>query len=225
MGRINYYINGVSLRDYGIYVSAAKKLLSLPERKAGISHSYDNEHGVSVDVNGYVKERKITLNCFTDVKATGSFVDGIMSFKKMLLEEGMFQLEVEVEGAQKRLSYWCYLSGEIDVRAKYVGCRSVGTFDLVLVEPCPMKRVYFVATTSADQVVELEFSDGSDHYYTVVWGDGETTESVAVGDVAQHRYETAGKYRLMVVGDVKDLSIVESGDNNTNINLEWNLFL
>lgn len=225
MGRINYYINGVSLRDYGIYVSAAKKLLSLPQRKDGISHEYDNEHGKSVDVSRFFKERKMTVSCFTDVRTNGNFIDTIYAFKQMLIGYGMFQMEVEFAGANRRLCYWCYLGGEMDVVPKYSAAKSMATFDIVLVEPCPVKRVFKVVTTGTNREISLEFSGGDPKYYSIVWGDGSMTDDVTIGDTKVHTYQQVGTYRIMVVGDVTNLTINEDGDNNMNITEEWNLFL
>lgn len=225
MAKINYYINGVSLRDYGVFVSKAKGLLSIPDRKNGISHSFDNEHGISCVVSDYVKERKITLTCFTDKLANGAILSAIENLKRVLYGLGMFQLNVDIEGSAKMLDYWVYCSGPMDINIDYDGIKSMATFNIVMTEPCPMKKVFVLTTNSNDQELEVEFQSGSDKFYSIVWGDGATTEDLTIGDFPTHTYAEAGTYRMMIVGDVTNLTVSNVCDTFMNIIEEWNQLL
>lgn len=213
MGRINYYLNGIDMRGFGVHVSAGKGLISMPDRKAGISRSYDDEHGISVDVSaGYVKERKITLNCFTDKMTITDYVSSMNAFKHWLLSAGMFQLMVEL-GGDKPLIYLVYWDGRLDITSHYDASSGVGTFDMTLIEPSPVKKVARVVTGSADQILSIELMGPGDKSYDVYWGDG-TNVCLASGGDASHEYSCAGTYYLVVAGDVDAIELVLEGDTD-----------
>lgn len=221
---INYYLNGVDLRNYHIHVETGKGLLSIPDIKTAVSHSYDNEHGISTSSGRvYVKERRITLSCFTDKMAHGDFLNAINTLKLLLIDAGMAELRVEIDGAQKPLVYIVRLGGKADVSLHYDGSRQVGTFDLVLTEPQPVKRVIKVTTTAANKSLTIAFSGGS-RYWTIWWGDG--TSSLATnGNTLSHTYSAAGTYYAVVCGEVDGLTTTLTNDSNMTTSTIWNRLL
>lgn len=224
MGRINYYLNGVDIRTFGVHVSAAKGLLSIPERKEGISHSYDDEHGISVDVSSrHVKERKITLSCFTDKLSAVDYASTLNNFKLWLLDAGMFQLRVDLGGGSP-LVYMVYWSGKCDITAHYDATKRVGTFDISLIEPCPVKKVARVVTGTAQQELSIELMGSSVKSYDVYWGDG-TYVRLKSGEDAYHVYSDAGTYHLVVAGDVDEITLVLEGDTDMEANEIWSRLL
>lgn len=226
MGRINYYINGVDIRNFGVHVSAGKGLLSLPDRKEGISHSYDDEHGISVDVSaGYVKERKITLSCFTDKMSATDFISAVNAFKLYLIDAGIFQLKVDV-GAGKPLVYMVYWSGKCDITAHYDGAKRVGTFDLQLVEPEPVKRVWMIESTAVNQQIEIELTEGqAGRHYSIYWGDGAVTRNITSGNAPTHTYTSAETYYILLTNADSSLTTAVSGDTHTEESELWNILL
>ena len=226
MGRINYYLNGVDIRTFGVHVSAAKGLLSIPERKEGISHSYDDEHGISVDVSaGYVKERKITLSCFTDKMSATDFAATLNTFKLWLLDSGLFQLRVDLGGGSP-LAYMVYWSGKCDITAHYDGAKRVGTFDLQLVEPEPVKRVWLIESTAVNQQIEIELTEGlSGKHYSIYWGDGAVTRDITSGNAPTHTYTSAGTYYILLTNADSALTTAVSGDTHTEESELWNILL
>lgn len=226
MGRINYYLNGVDIRNFGVHVSAGKGLLSLPDRKEGISHSYDDEHGISVDVSaGYVKERKITLSCFTDKMSATDFISAVNAFKLYLIDAGIFQLKVDV-GAGKPLVYMVYWSGKCDITAHYDAARRVGTFDLQLVEHEPVKRVWLIESTAVNQQIEIKLTEGpSGKHYSIYWGDGAVTRNITSGNAPTHTYTSAGTYYVLLTNANGTLTTSVTGDTHTEESELWNILL
>lgn len=226
MGKINYYLNGIDTRTFGIHVSAAKGLLSIPERKDGISHSYDDEHGISADVSAcYVKERKFTLSCFTDKLSATDFAATLNTFKLWLLEAGVFQFRADLGGGSP-LVYMVYWSGKCDITAHYDAAKRVGTFDLQLVEPEPLKRVWEIVSSAVNQEVEVSLESGpTDKHYNIYWGDGSVTYDQSVGDVPTHVYAAIGTYYIVLSNVSNSLVTLVSGDTHTEGSEIWNSLL
>lgn len=213
MGKVNYYINGTDIRSYGVHVGAGKGLLSLPERKKGVSHSYDNEHGISVDTEScFVKERKITLSCFTDKMTHSQFLTALANFKLALMTGGLFQLLLSIEGTEP-IPYMVYWDGKADVTPKYNGSKQIGTFELTLVEPEPVKRVWKVVTTAAEVQAEIILSSGPSKYYNIYWGDGDADPGTTIGEGVSHEYASAGTYYIVLTGDVASLVTTTSANS------------
>ena len=56
--KIKYYINNVDIATFGVYVSASEGILNRPSRKEVKSQSYNDEHGVVVDLSqNYIDKR------------------------------------------------------------------------------------------------------------------------------------------------------------------------
>lgn len=213
MGKVNYYINGIDIRSYGVHVGAGKGLLSLPERKKGVSHSYDNEHGISVDTEScFVKERKITLNCFTDKMTHSQFLTALANFKLALMTGGLFQLMLSIEGTEP-IPYMVYWDGKADVTPRYNGYRQVGTFELTLVEPEPVKRVWKVVTATSGVHVGINLSSGLSKYYNIYWGDGDADTAISIGESIVHEFVDAGTYYIVLTGDVANLVTTTSANS------------
>lgn len=222
MASVNYYLNGVDIREYGFHVSAGKGLLSVPEAKAPNTHSYDNEHGMTVDVSRmYLKERTITLNCFSDKLGMSDFLTKITTLTATMAEAGMMELQVDV-GANKRLVYEVYYKGKSDVEIKYIGGKAVCTMSLALVEPEPVKRVYKVKVSTAGKTLTLAMPSGNSRFYTVYWGDGSRTDNATGGDSLSHTYTAAGDRLLVICGDIAALSgETITGETGITADLIW----
>lgn len=222
MAAITYKIDGVDIREYGIHVSGATGLLSLPERKAGISHSYDDEHGIEVDTGvAFVKERKIKLTCFTDRSSHYLAIGKINNFKRKLMEPGLHRLEVFVSNANA-LPFDVYLSGGVEVSIKYNGDYQVATATFTLVEPHPVKRVLKVKVMSPNKALTIGFNSGVDKYFAVSWGDGGYEDYYCDGDEALHTYSAVGDYYCLVTGDVLGLTLAIESDEQMAVGELWN---
>ena len=226
MGKVNYYINGTDIRSFGVHVSAGKGLFSMPERKKGVSHSYDDEHGISVDTEScFVKERKITLSCFTDKMTHSQFLTALANFKLALMTGGLFQLLLSIEGTEP-IPYMVYWDGKADVTPKYNGSKQIGTFELTLVEPEPVKRVWKVVTTAAEEQVAISLTSGLSKYYSIYWGDGEMDVDLTIGEGMNHEYAAAGTYYIVLTGDVARLvTTTSSNSTQRTVTQLWNQLL
>ena len=62
--KIKYYINNVDIATFGVYVSASEGILNRPSRKEVKSQSYNDEHGVVVDLaQNFVNKRHSSAMC------------------------------------------------------------------------------------------------------------------------------------------------------------------
>ena len=98
---IKYYLDGVDMTSYGVYVSASKGLLSRPKAKSSVKENWTSRHGVIHDLSArYVEERTITLDCF--IKTTGGpdgFATAMNTFLNLFSKSGTIRLMVETDAS------------------------------------------------------------------------------------------------------------------------------
>jgi len=94
---IKYYINGKELfQNFGIKVTASSGVLSRPKRKKTFEHSYDDEHGSLVDLQGnYIESRDITLSCVLANSMLDEFIARTNDFELELSKSGLSELVIE----------------------------------------------------------------------------------------------------------------------------------
>ena len=117
---------------------------------------------------------------------------------------------------RKSLLYEVFLQEEIDLQKKWNATHMIGTFNLKLREPEPVKCVYkFVAIAEALEVsIQLTTTDPINIYF----GDGSSQFDVltATGEV-NHSYASAGTYYLVLTGVIENITAV-----TTTATLVWN---
>lgn len=195
---LEYYIDGVNLRDLGIVVSKSSGLTDRPKMKAPTKESWADYHGSMVDLNHkYLEDRVITLNCF--MKTTGGkseFVAAVNDFLSIFDKRGTHRLMVDIHPT-KPLVYEVYLNEAIEITKTWNDDLMIGTFTLKLVEPSPVKRVLRAAGSVTIKVKTNKMFD-------VYWGDG-TAETDVFGDeiTLSHSY-TGSDYKYIIVAGCVD---------------------
>lgn len=213
---LEYYLNGVNFKDWGIYVSDSTGVIDRPKLKAPSKVDWDDYHGAVVDLrNKRVVAREITLNCF--IKATGKldFVTKLNSFLDVFGQDGTQRLTIEID-PKKPLIYEVYNEIGIGISKRWRDELMVGTFALKLQEPDPVKRV--VKFTQSDAATTHTITLTSAKSVTVYWGDGTKTEDIYGSQISvSHTYPANGDYFAVIAGVIEDIT-----DFATNGETVWN---
>jgi len=212
---VEYYINGINFKDFGVYVSKSNGLVGQLERKEGATAEYDTYHGLARDLD-YVryKERTITLECFIEATSRSKFVEWLDRFYEQFRRKGTQRFRVEYNGSTKPLVYEITMQQGSDPEktwGRYNEGLMVGTFTLTLVEDDPVKMVLrHIATASGS---ETSFKVTTSRRLTVAWGDGTFTNKV-IGDNVEvsHTYEAKGTYDIIISGVIEDIENIETDD-------------
>lgn len=203
---IKYYLDGVDMASYGVYVSASKGLLSRPKAKASVKENWTARHGVIRDNSTrYVEERTITLDCF--IKTTGGasgFATAMNTFLNLFAKAGTIRLMVEVS-ASNPLVYEVYLEDSIDPDKIWQSAQMTGTFRLVLKEPSPVKRVIKFVASSGRKTASITITTSK--IVTIYWGDGNVTDDVSgTSNTVTHTYSSNGTYFIIVAGVIEEIT-------------------
>lgn len=212
---VEYYIDGVNFKDYGVYVSKTDGLVGRLAQKDALQVDWDNYHGIVRDRNRKrYKERTITLECFLEASGRSAFVEWQNRFLSLFDGDGTHRLTVEYDGKTKPLVYEVGLYDETDMTktwGRYNDELMVGTFKLKLVEDEPVKRV--LRHISASDNSKATVTVTSTKLLNIYWGDGTHTYNVSGnGTPVEHTYALAGEYDIIVAGVIEDIESFETND-------------
>lgn len=198
---ITYYLDGVDLTTYGVYISESNGLLSRPKPKAIPTQSWANYHGEVSDLSKkYYEARKIVLDCFIKATSKEDFLTKMTNFLQVFDASGTRRLMVTVDPA-KPLLYEVYLSSGIEPKKKWSDSTMVGTFTIELTEQSPIKRVVKVVGTS------LTITITTTKMVDIYWGDGSVTYDVSGTTQAKsHTYGSSGTYYAIVAGPIDEIT-------------------
>lgn len=219
---VEYYINSVNFKDYGVYVSQSSGLVGQLEKKEGLTVAWDTYHGKVRDKkNPRYKERKITLDCFIQANSRAEFVNKVNDFFAQFDGSGTQRLKVEYDGTAKPLVYEVFQSKSVDPTktwGHYNRELMAGTFKLELEEDEPVKRVLRFPCAS-NGTVSVKFK--STKLLNIYWGDNSHTYNLSgdhTGDSAvTHTFTAAGEYDIVITGVIEDVT-----DFTTNAIVIWN---
>lgn len=208
VSQLDYYLDGVNFKDYGIYVESSQGLIDMPALKQTPTIENDNYHGEMVDLSEKrYQPREITLNCW--VKATGKmdFTERVNRLYAHFRNNGTQRLMCSISPI-KPLIYDVYCPEGIAQEKRWHDDLMIGTFALKLREPDPVKRVVRhqrMAAASAN----LSIAFKSDKLVTISWGDG-TIESY-YGDhtgthAITHTYAENGVYYANIGGVIEEIT-------------------
>lgn len=202
--QLEYYIDGVNFKEYGIRVESSQGLVDLLSLKNTPTIENDNYHGEMVDLSEKrYQPREITLNCWLKAKGKMDFTERVNKLYAHFQKEGTARLMCSIHPT-KPLVYDVYCPEGIAQEKKWHDDMMIGTFAMKVREPDPVKRVVRhqrLGETSS----EVSVSFHSPKLVTVSWGDG-TSESV-YGDVElTHTYDKNGIYYVIVGGVIEEIT-------------------
>lgn len=217
---VEYYINDVNFKQYGVEVSKSTGLVGQLEKKEGLTVSWDAYHGIVRDKkNPRFKERKITLECFIEAQSRTDFVSKVNAFFAQFDGSGTQRLRVDYDGTVRPLVYEVYQSKGVDPSktwGRYNNELMVGTFKLELEEDEPVKKVLRHVAAQANSTVSFGFS--SYKLLNVYWGDGSHTFGLSgQNQTASHTYARPGEYDVIITGVIEDIT-----NFTTNAIVIWN---
>lgn len=215
--RVIYTIDGIDFRDYGVYVSGSKGVVNRPKLKRMASTSWDDYHGESVGLqNKFYEHREIVLSCFIKAESKSDFIEQLTKFERLFDKLGTQRLVINAN-PEKPLIYEVYCKDEINVTKKWSNGVMVGTFDLKLIEPEPVKRVLkYSRTGESDRTCTIKLSTRK--LVNIYWGDGSVNYDISGNDVkVVHDYEKNGDYYIVVTGCIDEITKLE-----TTATVIWN---
>lgn len=173
MGEVRYSINGKYFKDYGVYVSSSLGLLDALKRKPIKTYDWPEYHGESLDLSSPKYEaREIVLNCFV----TGdNYEEMFINFRNIVMSEfqksGTQRLLVEAFGL-KALPYEVYLIDDVKLLKEFKNSKTVGVFQLKLIEPNPIKKVLYLT----DNTLNLSYNSSKETEIFFVNGEKTTAK-------------------------------------------------
>jgi phage-related protein len=212
-----YLIDGIDFKEYGVFVSDSKGVVGRPKLKAPASVSWDNYHGNAVDLNHkFYEPREITLSCFIKADNKNDFISRMSEFAQLFDKSGSQRLMIDVHPI-KALVYEVYCKDEINVVKKWSDELMVGTFDLKLIEPEPVKRVLkHMRVNESTRTCTVTLT--STKLVNIYWGDGTVDFDVSGENVTiTHDYATNGDFFVIVTGCIDEISAF-----STNAIVVWN---
>lgn len=213
---LEYYLNGVNFKNWGVYVSESNGVLDRPKLKTPPKVDWDDYHGEVVDLRGKrVGAREITLNCFIQATGKVDFVTKLNSFMDEFGRDGTQRLTILID-PEKPLIYEVYNENGVSVSKRWRDELMVGTFSLKLQDPDPVKRILKFTQTSAATTHTITLTSAKS--VTIYWGDGTKTEDVYGTDISiSHTYPAIGDYFAVIAGVIEDIT-----DFSTNGTIVWN---
>lgn len=213
---LEYYLNGVNFKNWGVYVSESSGVLDRPKLKTLPKVDWDDYHGEVVDLRGKrVGAREITLNCFIQATGKVDFVTKLNSFMDEFGRDGTQRLTILID-PEKPLIYEVYNENGVSVSKQWRDELMVGTFSLKLQEPDPVKRILKFTQTDAATTHTITLTSAKS--VTIYWGDGTKTEDVYGTDISvSHTYPATGDYFAVIAGVIENIT-----DFSTNGTIVWN---
>lgn len=168
MNEVKYVLNGHLFKDFSVFVSDSPGITDGLERKPVQTYDWAEYHGTAPDLrNPKYKERKFILKCFIDAENWENLFEVFKDFiREQFSKPGTQRLHI-TPFDEETLPYEVYVQDDIKLEKKFRQGRMIGTFDLVLIEPNPIKRVLktnldtFKLSYEIDSETEIFFGDGT----------------------------------------------------------------
>jgi len=212
-----YRLDGIDFKEYGVYVSDSEGVVNRPKLKAMTSVSWDNYHGESIDLqHKFYEPREITLSCFIKANSKNDFITKLTEFEQLFDRPGTNRLVIDVHPI-KPLIYEVYCKDEITVKKKWNDELMVGTFNLKLVEPEPLKRILkHIRVSDATKTCTVTLT--TQKLVNIYWGDGLVDYDISGENLTvTHNYTQNGDYFPVVTGCIDEISAF-----TTNAIVVWN---
>ena len=211
---VHYYIDGYDLSNLGVSISSSSGLFQKPQEKEALTVDWYGSNGKEKDTSSIrYDEKEITLNCFVAANSYTAFILQMNSICKLLTGTGTHRLRVKAKGTNP-LVYEVYHPSQISITPEWNEKTCVGTFQLKLVEPEPVKIVLLMSGTAAIRIASKSVA----HIY---WGNGSHTFDVSGDGKAQTVTKTlSGTCEVIITVETTD--VTELTHNGTVI---WNRLL
>jgi hypothetical protein len=199
---VSYYLDGVDLKQYGVFIEGSDGLLSKPKKKKPFSNTWNDYHGEVIDLTKiYYESRDIALDCFIKAEDKAEFIMKCNTFLSLFDQPNTRRLAVTVDGSEP-LVFEVYSEDLINVKKKWSETTMIGTIQLKLKEPEPIKKVIkYQRTGTGDKTVSITVT--STKLLNIYWGDGAHTFDVSgTSQTITHDYSENGIFYIVITGDI-----------------------
>lgn len=215
------------LTTYGVNVSGTTGLIGRPDFKEP-SHKYNWEYlnGEWIDLgHRRYKPRTITMRCWLKGATKQLAIEKLNNFLKAFDTDQLIRLGVgfvqnnsgAIQNDTKGLYYLVYLSKVNIKEYKWRSGKQILNFDITLVEPSPIKRIYKVTATDSGTVTATYTSTSE---FDIHWGDGDVDVNlIGTSQIKTHGY-TGGNFILIVTGVIGDISTLTMTASTAEITIE-----
>ena len=214
------------LTEYGVHVSGTKGLFGRPDLKTPTKFDWDYLNGEWVDLRSRrYKPREITMKCWLKGSSKQVAIDKMNTFFKAFSANTLIRLHVEflnndgtmpVYDTTKGLFYLVYLTKANVSKYKWRSGKQIVEFEITLVEPSPIKRIYQVSGTDSGTVT-VTYNSASE--FDIHWGDGGITYDCLGSGSESHAYTTSGKHFIIVTGVITDISAMTFSASTNEITI------
>jgi hypothetical protein len=208
---VNYYINGVDFKTFGVKVTESYGLIGALKMKEPLTVNWPDHHGIVVDLaSPRFDAREITLKCYLKAANSTDFISKSQSFIAAFQKQGTQRLLVDVYDVPqaKPLVYEVFLQDNIEITKKWRDSVMIGTFTIKLIEPEPVKTVYI--TESSNESITVE----SEKPVNIYWGDGSATYDVTtLTGAVEHSYSVTELHYIVITGIIDEISSITTGAN------------
>ena len=229
---VDYYINGKNFKDFGVEVSNSPDILDALKRKDPTEIDYADYHGKSIDLNNPRYEaRELTLECFITATNNMNFVMWWRRFmQEFQFKNGTQRLTCIYSSAAQPLVWDIYLDEKTGLDKTWNDELMVGTFEIHLVEPSPVKKVLRHISQQANSYATFKIT--TTRKITVSWGDLNASEALAktcevstdgsnwttpdrtnpssnisgTNLYVRHKYAVPGEYDIVIHGVIEKIS-------------------
>lgn len=213
---VKYHLDGIDFKDYSVYVSSSDGLLSKPKLKKLPTQDWETYHGSSVFLEKkYYDIRTIKLQCFIVAADALDLINKSNVFLKLFDKPFSSRLSVSVDSSEP-LVYEVYCEEAIDIEKTWKDGQMIGSFQLSLKEPEPLKKVIKKARTGdSDKTLSITFTSAK--MINVYWGDGTHSFDVyGTNRTITHNYTTNGIFYAVITGNIDEIASL-----TTNGNIVW----
>ncbi len=209
-----YKIDGNNLKTtYGITIRDSDGVLDVPGLKEPVTNDWADRHGVEVDLDTPIrKSRVITLQAFLEATDPQQLIERIAAFDTLIMSSGLKQLIITMTDIDIPLIFMVYCEEGIKFDKKWTPGDTAALFELVLIEPEPVKIYGKVTTAIGTMAVSLVFAGQTeDMLINVNWGDS-VSETLTIGtgsnDTIQHTYTAEGDFYVLITGVLSGITVV-----------------
>jgi len=133
--KITYWIDGVDISSYKVFVRESQGLFDVPKRKIAYKHDWLDENGEDVDLATVKTEtREIKLDCFVVGDTIIQAIENLNSLLAAIDQPGYRVLTVQYYNTNDKLTFNVYREEAVKVMKKFRYRKNVWSFTLSLKE-------------------------------------------------------------------------------------------
>jgi hypothetical protein len=217
IAQLEYFIEGINFKEFGINVSESNGVLDRPKLKSPFKVDWPDYHGEVVDLERKrVEVREIELKCWMKAGGKMDFVTKLNSFLEIFQAGGTQRLTVDIHPT-KPLLFEIYNESGFSISKRWHDDLMTGTFSLKLKEPDPVKRIVrHQRISEATKTLTITLTTAK--AVTIYWGDGTKDMDVFGNNITiSHEYNKDGMFYAIIGGVIEEIK-----EFSTNGIVVWN---